>query len=207
MRLSYVNFRVPPFIYKTYVLLTSGILSYLFGTYISSTNAIIISVAFVTSFGLLYLTLYTNNEIVFIIYSFVAGCAYSGIISRFRILDPTIVGQALGITIIMFTGLTYLAYVLPTIKKFMIYGKWHSLLSTLICLGFINMFWQQTFLEMILVYISVSGFSFFIVQDTQRLIKNGGYLSPVNATLAFFLDFLQILFDVMKILKQLRKKN
>ncbi len=109
-----------------------------------------------------------------------------------------VIGEAFALTAVAFGGLTIFA--MNTKRNFTTIGK--ILFITLIVLivaGIINIFWHQPLLQLIIASVGAILFSFFILYDTQNIIR-GNVSSEIEAAVALYLDFLNLFISLLQIL-------
>ncbi len=109
-----------------------------------------------------------------------------------------VIGEAFALTAVAFGGLTIFA--MNTKRDFTTIGK--ILFITLIVLivaGIINIFWHQPLFQLIIASIGAILFSFFILYDTQNIIR-GNVSNEIEAAVALYLDFLNLFISLLQIL-------
>ena len=109
-----------------------------------------------------------------------------------------VIGEAFALTAVAFGGLTIFA--MNTKRNFTTIRK--ILFITLIVLivaGIINIFWHQPLLQLIIASVGAILFSFFILYDTQNIIR-GNVSSEIEAAVALYLDFLNLFISLLQIL-------
>jgi len=108
------------------------------------------------------------------------------------------VTNAFLMTSVAFGGLTMFA--MNTKKDFTMMGKMLFIaLIVMIVAGVINIFLGSPILQLMLAGAGALLFSFFILYDTQNIIK-GAYDSPVSAAASLYLDFLNLFVSLLQIL-------
>ena len=116
-----------------------------------------------------------------------------------------VVGEAFLLTSVAFGGLTIFA--MNTKRDFTTIGK--ILFITLIVIivaSIINIFWHQPLLQLIIASIGAVLFSFFILYDTQNIIR-GNIDNEVTAAVALYLDFLNLFISLLEILGFLNREE
>ncbi len=116
-----------------------------------------------------------------------------------------VVGEAFLLTSAAFGGLTIFA--MNTKRDFTTIGK--ILFITLIVIivaSIINIFWHQPLLQLIIASIGAILFSFFILYDTQNIIR-GNIDNEVTAAVALYLDFLNLFISLLEILGFLNRED
>ncbi|AYV85496.1 MAG: BAx inhibitor (BI)-1/yccA-like protein family [Satyrvirus sp.] len=195
---------LPNSVVQTYVLLTCSIIVFFLGTFVP-TNMVMSWVSIGLSFIFLFLTIAKEKSIFMLGYSFCIGLMNNLFLENIGQINPYVIQEALAVTIIIFIGLTILSYHVPY-GFFLIAGLLYSLVITLLCVIVINIFVQNTFLEIISIYLGIVTFSGFIIIDTRKLIFVTNH-TPVQHTLALFLDFINLFIQLTKYMVLFRKKE
>lgn len=139
--------------------------------------------------------------------SFCMGHIHFPLFANIYLIDATIITEALFLTVIIFMGLTYFAFISDNYNVFAMYSILYSLLSNLVWLIIINIFiFDNTFFEMLTVYFSVTLFAVYVVVDTQHLLMDN-HRSAVEHATSLFLDFVNLFIDVVRILMDVRDKR
>jgi len=90
-------------------------------------------------------------------------------------------------------------FALNTKKDFTVYYQMAFIaLIGLIVVSLINIFMGSTILQTIISYISLLLFSFYLIMDTQTLIK-GQYSSPIIMAVSIYIDILNIFLSLLQI--------
>ena len=109
-----------------------------------------------------------------------------------------IVTNAFLMTSAAFAGLTLFA--MSTKRDFSTMGKMLFIaLIVVIVGGIVNIFVGSPLLQLAIAGVSAVLFSFFILYDTQNIIR-GNYDSPILAASALYLDFLNLFISLLQIL-------
>jgi modulator of FtsH protease len=109
-----------------------------------------------------------------------------------------IVANAFLMTTATFGALTMFA--MNSTKDFTSFGKpLFIALIVVVVVGIINIFLGSPILQVVIAGVSAILFSFFILYDTQNIIR-GNYNSPVLAASALYLDFLNLFISLLQIL-------
>ena len=109
-----------------------------------------------------------------------------------------VIGEAFALTAVAFGGLTIFA--MNTKRNFTTMGKILFIsLIVLIVAGIINIFWHQPLFQLIIASAGAIVFSFFILYDTQNIIR-GNVSSEIEAAVALYLDFLNLFISLLQIL-------
>lgn len=109
-----------------------------------------------------------------------------------------IVAQAFALTAVAFGGLSVFA--MNTKRDFTAMGKMLFIaLIILIVASLIGLFFQSPLYTLVISSISAILFSFFILYDTQNIIR-GNYSSPIEGAVALYLDFINLFSSLLSIL-------
>lgn len=109
-----------------------------------------------------------------------------------------IVTNAFLMTSVAFGGLTLFA--MNSSKDFTVMGKMLFIALIVVIVGGVaNIFLGSPLLQLAIAGVSAVLFSFFILYDTQNIVK-GNYDSPVLAASALYLDFLNLFVSLLQIL-------
>jgi modulator of FtsH protease len=109
-----------------------------------------------------------------------------------------VVGEAFGLTAVAFAALTIFA--MNTKRNFSTMGKTLFIaLIILIVASIANIFLHLPMLQLAIASVGAILFSFFILYDTQNIIK-GNVSSEIEAAVALYLDFLNLFISLLQIL-------
>ncbi len=192
-------------IFQTYLLLTISIVTYLAGAYITFMYDMSMFLLFCL-FALLTAVIITQSSVLLFVFSFVMGLYHNSFITYLNIINESIVNEALIATLMIFIGLTYISYKTSNYNIFAFYGVLYTCFSTIVWLMIFNIFYQNTLIDIFLMYASIVIFSGYIIYDTHNLLNNP-HMSPVMHALNLFLDFINLFINLIKIVKQIKKKN
>lgn len=140
------------------------------------------------------------NAIVLFAFTFISGLTLTPLLSNILNLPSgaSIVTNAFLMTSVAFGALTLFA--MNTKKDFTMMGKMLFIaLIVMIVAGVVNIFLGSPILQLILAGAGALLFSFFILYDTQNIIR-GAYDSPVSAAASLYLDFLNLFVSLLQIL-------
>jgi len=198
------------FIKKVYSLLALSMVTASIGAYLG-TGPLLLLVApnmmlfFILQIGLVFFASFAArkpglNIIALFSFTTVSGLTLGPILYRYLSVNPSIVVQALVMTAITFFALT--AYVIISRKDFsFMSGFLMTGLIVVILSGIINMFFMQsTMMQLVTSGVSVLLFSGFILYDTSNIIRYYGTDEHVSATLALYLDILNLFIALLSIL-------
>jgi modulator of FtsH protease len=109
-----------------------------------------------------------------------------------------IVGQAFLMTSVAFGGISMFA--LTTKRDFSGMGKMLMIALIILIVGSIsNIFIQSSIMQLGIAMVGALVFSAFILYDTQKIIQ-GGFETPIEASIALYLDFLNLFTSLLQIL-------
>jgi len=205
MNMSNRNTFLSTNVQQTYFLLTISIVCFLVGMHIPFSMGIVIG-SLIISFVCLFIMMTTESPYALFAMALTMGISQRPMVLYTNMIDSSIIVEALGSTLLVFIGLTYLAFTTTNYSTFALYGLLYSGLSSIICISLMNIFFQNTFIELLMTFFSVMLFSGFIILDTHSLIKNTSR-SPVMHAAQLFLDFANLFVDLVKLLRDLKKRN
>ncbi|MCV6608928.1 MAG: Bax inhibitor-1/YccA family protein, partial [Campylobacterales bacterium] len=133
-------------------------------------------------------------------FTFVSGLTLAPLLSSVLGMQggAGIVANAFLMTTAAFGGLSLFA--MNTDKDFSTMGKMLFIgLIVIIVGGVVNIFMQSTMFQLLIAGASSILFSFFILYDTQNIMR-GNYDSPIIAASALYLDFLNLFVSLLQIL-------
>ena len=109
-----------------------------------------------------------------------------------------VIGEAFFLTALAFGGLTIFA--MNTKRDFTTMGKvLFIILLVVVGASLLNMFLHLPMLQLIIASVSAVLFSFFILYDTQNIIK-GNVTNEIEAAISLYLDFLNLFISLLQIL-------
>jgi len=116
-----------------------------------------------------------------------------------------VIGEAFALTAIAFFGLTIFA--MNTKKDFTTMGKILFIsLIILVIAGILNIFLHLPMLQLLIASVGAILFSFFILFDTQNIIR-GNVRNEVEAAVSLYLDFLNLFISLIQILGFLNREE
>tara|TARA_Y100001970_G_C14254079_1_gene873874 strand:+ start:5267 stop:5959 length:693 start_codon:yes stop_codon:yes gene_type:complete len=198
------------FIKKVYSLLALSMVTASIGAYLGAGPLLLLvkpnlMLFFILQIGLVFFASFAArkpglNIIALFSFTTVSGLTLGPILDRYLSVNPSIVVQALVMTAITFFALT--AYVIISRKDFsFMSGFLMTGLIVVILSGIINMFFMQsTMFQLVTSGASVLLFSGFILYDTSNIIRYYGTDEHVSATLALYLDILNLFIALLSIL-------
>lgn len=147
------------------------------------------------------------NTILLFIFTFISGLTLTPLLDSVLNLPSgaVIVAQAFTLTTIAFAGLSVFAFI--TKKDFSIYGK--ALFVTLLIVlaaSILGMFIQSTLFNLVLSSVCAILFSFYIIYDTQKIVR-GEVVSPVVGAIMLYLDFINLFVSLLRILSILNSRD
>lgn len=133
-------------------------------------------------------------------FTFITGLTLTPLLTKILGMSggAGIIGNAFLMTSVAFGALSYFA--MNTSKDFLSMGRMLFIgLIVLIVGGIANIFFHSPILQLLLAGAGAILFSFFILYDTQNIIR-GGHDSAVTAALTLYIDFLNLFTSLLQIL-------
>ena len=142
-------------------------------------------------------------------FAFFSGLGLGPLLDMAVHLYPSIVPSALMLTTVIFACFSGAALFAPDGKYLYLGGSLLSGLSTLIFLGFLNIFFRSQLLFQVHIYLGLAIFCGFIMFDTQVIILKArcGDTDFIAHSLDLFIDFIQIFRKIVILLMQKEKKE
>ena len=140
------------------------------------------------------------NLILLFAFTFVLGFGLTPLLySTLSLVNgEVIIAQAFTLTAVAFAGLSVFA--MNTKRDFTMMGKMLFIaLIILIVASLIGLFFQSAIYTLVISSIGALLFSFFILYDTQNIIR-GNYSSPIEGAVALYLDFINLFSYLLSIL-------
>jgi len=140
------------------------------------------------------------NLIVLFGFTFVSGLTLGPILYKFLGMagGATIIANAFAMTTVIFGGLSIFA--INSKSDFTSYGKPLMIALLVVIAGsIVNIFLGSPILHIIIQGAVVLLFSFFIIFDTQNIIR-GQYETPIDGAVALYLDFFNLFTALLQIL-------
>ena len=207
---SYVIEDINEFVKTTYKYFAASLLAGATGAYVGVSNAALLSggifwVLVIAEFALIFCIQFVRNKpcinmVALFAFTFITGLTLTPLLARTLGMSGggAIIGNAFLMTSVAFGALSYFA--MNTTKDFLSMGKILFIaLIIMIVGGIVNIFLHSPILQVVLAGAGAILFSFFILFDTQNIIR-GGYDSPVTASLALYIDFLNLFTSLLQIL-------
>jgi len=137
-------------------------------------------------------------------FAFLTGLGLGPLLDVAIMINPSIVPSAFMLTTVVFGCFTGAALLAPDGKYLYLGGSLLSGLSTLLFLGFLNIFFRSQLLFQAHLYMGLAIFCGFIMFDTQVIIEKAkrGDKDFIAHALDLFIDFVQIFRKVLIILMQ-----
>lgn len=201
--------KIVAFVKETYKLFAASLLSGTAGAYVgvgmAATIASIKWPLFFLEIALLIGLYFVKNKpginlAVLFGFTFVSGLTIGPLLSTFLGMagGTTIVANAFLMTTVIFGALSF--YAVNTTKDFTVFGK--PLMITLIVVvvgSLLNAFvFQSPMFHILITAVTVVLFSFFILYDTQNIIR-GLYETPIEGAVALYLDFFNLFVSLLQI--------
>ncbi len=204
------------FLRATYQLFASSLMAATVGAYIGLGMASMISSWYwglvILEFALLF-GLYAVkdkpgiNLAVLFAFTFVSGLTLTPLLSSVFNMPggAAIVAQAFLMTSVAFGGISMFA--LTTKKDYSSMGKMLMIAVIILIVGSIsNIFIGSPILQLGIAMVGALVFSAFILYDTQQIIK-GGFSTPIEASIALYLDFLNLFISLLQILAAFNRSD
>ena len=140
------------------------------------------------------------NLAVLFLFTFLTGLMIAPLLASIFAMPAgaSIVGQAFLMTSVAFGGISMFA--MTTKRDFSSMGQMLFIaLIIMIVAGISNIFIQSSLLQLGIASAGALLFSAFILYDTQQILK-GNYDSPIEAALALYLDFINLIDSLLQIL-------
>ena len=160
----------------------------------------IVILEFILLFGLFVAKNKTPlNLVLLFAFTFLSGFTLSPTLAIFISKNMGyVIGEAFGLTAIAFIALTIFA--MNTKRDFTTMGKMLFIaLIVMVVAGIANIFLQLPLLQLAIASFGAILFSFFILYDTQNIIR-GNITSEIEAAVALYLDFLNLFVSLLQIL-------
>jgi len=146
------------------------------------------------------------NLVLLFAFTFMTGFTLAPTLAMFIAANMGyVIGEAFGLTAVAFAALTIFA--MNTKRDFTTIGK--ILFITLIIMivaGIANIFLHLPLLQLAIASVGAVLFSFFILYDTQNIIR-GNVTSEIEAAVALYLDFLNLFISLLQILGFLNSED
>lgn len=142
-------------------------------------------------------------------FAFFTGLGLGPLLDMAVHLNPAIVPNALILTTVVFACFSGAALFAPDGKFLYLGGSLLSGLSTLVFLGFLNIFFRSQLLFQVHIYLGLAIFCGFIMYDTQLIILKArrGDRDFIAHSLDLFIDFVQIFRKILVLLMQKEDRN
>ncbi|MBZ7939309.1 Bax inhibitor-1/YccA family protein [Campylobacter sp. W0014] len=206
------------FIKQTYQLFAASLLAATVGAYVgifALASFFIESLAtfwilFAVELGLFFALMYKKKEaplnlILLFAFTFCSGLTLTPLLISVLALPAggIIIAQAFALTTVAFAGLSIFA--MNTKKDFTVMGKaLFIVLLVVIAASLINIFLHSSVFSLIISSVSAILFSFYILYDTQNIIR-GNYETPIEGAVALYLDFVNLFINLLNILRSLNR--
>ena len=205
---------ISTFIKQTYQLFAASLLAATVGAYVgifALASYFIQSQAtfwilFIVEIGLLFALMYKKKEaplnlILLFGFTFCSGLTLTPMLISVLAIPAgaIIIAQAFALTTVAFGALSIFA--MNTKKDFTMMGKMLFIaLIVVVVASLFNIFFSSPLVSLIISAISAVLFSFFILYDTQNIIR-GNYETPIEGAVALYLDFVNLFVSLLNILR------
>lgn len=210
---------ISTFIKKTYQLFAASLLSATAGAYIGIfalasffiQSQFTFWILFAVEIGLLFALMYKKKEsplnlILLFAFTFCSGLTLTPMLISVLSMPSgaIIVAQAFALTTIAFGALSVFA--MNTKKDFTTMGKMLFIaLIVIVVASLFNIFFNSPILSLAISSIAAILFSFYIIYDTQNIIR-GNYETPIEGAVALYLDFVNLFISLLNILRSVNSK-
>jgi len=142
-------------------------------------------------------------------FTFIEGLSIGPLLEGVLNLDPSIVTSAFLGTVCIFASFSAAAYFAERRSYLFLGGLLGTALSSLLVLGFLNIFFRSALILNASLYLGLLVFCGFVIFDTQLIIEkaSAGEKDFVWDSLELFLDFVNIFVRLLIILSKDNKKN
>jgi len=197
------------FLSKTYQYVMFSILLSSLGAYIGLQNStifmstgvfiglIILELATLLAFFFLY-NKNGINTILYYLFSFLTGLTLVPLLMKAISINPDLILISLLLTAVAVGSFSY--YAINTKRDFSGMGKYLFVtLVVLIVATITNIFLQLPILHIVISAVTVILFSFFLIYDTQSIIR-GDYPTPMMAAINLYIDILNMFSGILSLL-------
>jgi len=204
------------FVKRTYQLLAGSLIAGAVGAYVGmgfvgnmvnyATGSLTFTYwgAVILEFVLLFGLFFAKNKaplnlVLLFAFTFMTGFTLAPTLAMYIARDMGyVIGEAFGLTAVAFAGLTIFA--MNTKRDFTTMGKILFIsLIILVVAGIANIFLHLPMLQLAIAAGGAVVFSFFILYDTQNIIR-GNVSSEIEAAVALYLDFLNLFISLLQLL-------
>merc|ERR1711915_569040 len=142
-------------------------------------------------------------------FGFLTGLGMGPMLQMAMMMNPSIVPTAFMVTSVIFACFSGAALMAPDGKYLYLGGTLLSGLSTLMWLGFANIFFRSQLLFQAHIWIGLAVFCGFIMFDTQLIIRKAknGDKDFIAHSLDLFIDFVQVFRKVLILLMQKEERD
>jgi len=146
------------------------------------------------------------NLVLLFAFTFMTGFTLAPTLAMFIAANMGyVIGEAFGLTAVAFAALTIFA--MNTKRDFTTMGKMLFIaLIIMIVASVANIFLHLPMLQLAIASVGAVLFSFFILYDTQNIIR-GNVSSEIEAAVALYLDFLNLFISLLQILGFLNSED
>ncbi len=207
------------FIKQTYQLFAASLLAATVGAYVGIyalaaffiQSQVTFWILFAVEIGLLIALQFKKREtplnlILLFGFTFCSGLTLTPLLISVLALPAggVIIAQAFALTTVAFAGLSIFA--MNTKKDFTLMGKaLFIVLIVVVAASLLNIFFQSSLLNLAISAIAAILFSFYILYDTQNIIR-GNYETPIEGAVALYLDFVNLFVSLLNILRSFNSR-
>ncbi|AXP08915.1 Bax inhibitor-1/YccA family protein [Campylobacter hepaticus] len=207
------------FIKQTYQLFAASLLAATVGAYVGIfalasffiQSQVSFWILFAVEIGLLFALQWKKREtplnlILLFGFTFCSGLTLTPLLISVLALPAggIIIAQAFALTTVAFAGLSIFA--INTKKDFTVMGKALFIaIIVIVAASLLNLFFQSGILNLAISAIAAILFSFYILYDTQNIIR-GNYETPIEGAVALYLDFINLFVSLLNILRSFNSR-
>ncbi|MDX2331801.1 Bax inhibitor-1/YccA family protein [Campylobacter hepaticus] len=207
------------FIKQTYQLFAASLLAATVGAYVGIfalasffiQSQVSFWILFAVEIGLLFALQWKKREtplnlILLFGFTFCSGLTLTPLLISVLALPAggIIIAQAFALTTVAFAGLSIFA--INTKKDFTVIGKALFIaIIVIVAASLLNLFFQSGILNLAISAIAAILFSFYILYDTQNIIR-GNYETPIEGAVALYLDFINLFVSLLNILRSFNSR-
>ncbi|TKX30742.1 Bax inhibitor-1/YccA family protein [Campylobacter aviculae] len=207
------------FIKQTYQLFAASLLAATVGAYVGIfalasffiQSQITFWILFAVEIGLFFALQFKKKEaplnlILLFGFTFCSGLTLTPLLISVLALPAggVIVAQAFALTTVAFAGLSVFA--MNTKRDFTMMGKALFIVFLVVfAASVLNLFMGSGLLNLIISAVAAILFSFYILYDTQNIIR-GNYETPIEGAVALYLDFVNLFISLLNILRSFNSR-
>lgn len=169
-------------------------------------NIIAIIVLAIVGIVCLVVLLFRPSIPLLLVFNAIEGLVLTSLVYDANIVDPLIIPEAFGITALTFTAFSLISY-----KSSYNFASWGKALFVLLIAGVIisllQFFIQSSIVNIAIDFGMVLLFVGFTLYDVKNILENYSDDQYINASVALYLDFINIFVRIVDILMRLRERD